>query len=45
MLEMHNDPEGKKILSSIGIDRFVEPEEKFYDSIRRYVELLEAIEN
>ena len=32
---MHLDPEGKKILEKLMIDRFVSPEEKWYEPIRR----------
>jgi len=33
-LEMHNDPEGKKILEQMRIDRFVEVSDNNYDPIR-----------
>jgi phosphonate transport system substrate-binding protein len=35
LLAMHTDPEGKLILKELMIDRFVAPEERWYDSIRR----------
>ncbi len=31
---MHNDPEGQKILAELMIDRFIEPRDEWYDSIR-----------
>jgi len=33
LLTMHMDPEGKKILDELMIDRFLHPEAKWYDSI------------
>jgi phosphonate transport system substrate-binding protein len=35
LLSMHNHDEGKKILARLMIDRFVEPQDQWYDSIRR----------
>jgi len=35
VLEMHLDPEGKRILDKLVIDRFVSPEEKWYEPVRR----------
>ena len=32
---MHLDPEGKRILEKLMIDRFVSPEEKWYEPVRR----------
>jgi hypothetical protein len=32
---MHLDPAGKKILENLMIDRFVSPEEGWYEAIRR----------
>ncbi len=34
VLSMHEDPEGLKILSNLMIDRFIAPQEEWYDSIR-----------
>ena len=31
----HQDPEGKKIISELLIDRFVNPQDEWYDSIRK----------
>jgi len=33
LFDMHRDPEGKKILNEIMIDRFLAPKEEWYDSI------------
>lgn len=38
LLSMHEEPEGGRILSELIIDRFVEPEEAWYDSIRQMVQ-------
>jgi phosphonate transport system substrate-binding protein len=35
LLAMHTEPEGEQILKELMIDRFVAPEERWYDSIRR----------
>lgn len=35
LFSMHLNPEGKKILSELMIDRFIAPKEKWYDPIRR----------
>lgn len=35
LLEMHREPEGRKILKELMIDRFVVPDERWYDTIRR----------
>lgn len=35
LLNMHNDEEGKKILSGIKIERFVEVNDSLYDSVRK----------
>ena len=43
-LEMHLDKDGLKILSAIGIDQFVEPDESRYNTIREYSKILEAIQ-
>ena len=42
--EMHLDEDGRKILSAIGIDRFVEPDARRYNTIREYSKILEAIQ-
>lgn len=40
LLEMHREPEGRKILKELMIDRFVVPDERWYDSIRRMERVL-----
>lgn len=35
VLSMHADPEGGRILQALGIERFVPPQEAWYDPIRR----------
>jgi phosphonate transport system substrate-binding protein len=34
LFDMHQDPDGKKIISELMIDRFVDPRDEWYDSIR-----------
>ena len=34
LLGMHDDPAGKEVLESLGIDRFVVPDASLYDSVR-----------
>jgi phosphonate transport system substrate-binding protein len=34
LFEMHRDPRGRKIISELMIDRFVDPRDEWYDSIR-----------
>ncbi|UCE54591.1 MAG: phosphate/phosphite/phosphonate ABC transporter substrate-binding protein [Desulfobacterales bacterium] len=34
LFDMHQDPNGKKIISELMIDRFVNPRDEWYDSIR-----------
>jgi phosphonate transport system substrate-binding protein len=35
LFEMHRDPQGQKIISELMIDRFVNPRDEWYDSIRK----------
>ncbi|MEW6531743.1 MAG: phosphate/phosphite/phosphonate ABC transporter substrate-binding protein [Thermodesulfobacteriota bacterium] len=35
LLSMHGDPNGRKILDELLIDRFIEPRDEWYDSIRK----------
>jgi phosphonate transport system substrate-binding protein len=42
LLDMHADPEGGKILTSIGIDKFVVADPAIYDSVRKSAELWES---
>ena len=42
MLSMHTDPEGKRILENLLIDRFVAPQEEWYESARAMIAGLPA---
>ena len=42
LLDMHNDPNGRKALLPLRIDRFVVPDDELYDSVRSAVELWES---
>lgn len=44
LISMHLNPDGKKILTELMIDRFVEPEEEWYDPIRQMNETLSLAE-
>lgn len=35
LFSMHQDPEGKKILTELMIDRFLAPQEEWYDNLRQ----------
>jgi phosphonate transport system substrate-binding protein len=35
LFSMHQDPEGKKILGELMIDRFIAPQEEWYDNLRQ----------
>ena len=35
LFAMHQDPEGQKILNELLIDRFINPRDEWYDSIRK----------
>ena len=35
LFEIHRDPQGRKIISELMIDRFVNPRDEWYDSIRK----------
>jgi phosphonate transport system substrate-binding protein len=35
LFSMHRDPEGKKILAELMIDRFIAPQDKWYDNLRQ----------
>lgn len=37
LLTAHDDPEGRKILNGLKIDRFIEPRDEWYDSIREMI--------
>ena len=44
LFSMHEDPEGRRILSALSIDRFVPPEDDWYDSIRQMLGKAELVE-
>lgn len=41
LFSMHQDPEGKKILAELMIDRFIPPQEEWYDSLREMAQRLD----
>jgi phosphonate transport system substrate-binding protein len=43
LLSMHQDPEGQKILGELMIDRFIEPREEWYETIRNMKRNLVAL--
>ena len=43
MLSMHTDPEGKRILDNLLIDRFVAPQEEWYQSVGAMIAALPAV--
>jgi phosphonate transport system substrate-binding protein len=42
---MHEDPKGQAILSELMIDKFIAPNDKWYDSIRKINLELASLEN
>lgn len=38
LLEMHEDPEGRRLLALLHLDRFIEPDESIYDGIPAMIE-------
>jgi len=44
LFSMHRDPEGKRILDELMIDRFIAPKEEWYDAIRRMRQNLHMLE-
>lgn len=44
LLDMHRSPEGRRVLSTINIDRFVLPDTSLYDGVRRAVDIAESLE-
>ncbi len=42
LLTMHKSAEGQEILLTMGIDRFLEPVDENYDSVRRAAEVMES---
>lgn len=45
LFSMHADPKGKAILKELMIDKFIAPNDKWYDSIRKINMKLAALEN
>lgn len=41
LFSMHQDPEGRKILAELMIDRFILPQEEWYDSLREMAQRLD----
>jgi phosphonate transport system substrate-binding protein len=41
-INMHNTPGGKKVLTRLGIDRFVLPDDKLYDGVRKNAAIWET---
>lgn len=39
-LEMHTNPDGREVLALLGVDRFVPPDDRVYDSARRVVQTI-----
>ena len=44
LFDMHQDPKGQKIISELMIDRFVNPRDEWYDSIRKITNKLAILE-
>ena len=44
LFDMHRDPDGKKIIDELMIDRFVSPRDEWYDSIRQINQKLASME-
>jgi phosphonate transport system substrate-binding protein len=42
LINMHETPGGKVVLAKLGIDRFVVPEDRFYDSVRKAATIWES---
>ena len=43
LFTMHQDPEGKKILAELMIDRFILPRDEWYDSVRKMEQQLNQL--
>jgi len=43
LFSMHEDPEGKKILAELMIDRFIPPREEWYDTLRQMARRLDRL--
>lgn len=44
LFQMHEDPEGRKILDQLMIDRFVDPDDRWYDSIRAMLQSGQSVQ-
>ncbi len=44
LFQMHEDPQGRRILDQLLIDRFVEPDDRWYDSIRAMLKSGQSIQ-
>lgn len=44
LLDMHQSPEGRQVLSTVNIDRFVLPDTSLYDGVRRAADIAESLE-
>jgi phosphonate transport system substrate-binding protein len=45
LLAMHQDPEGKKILAELMIDRFIPPRDELYDTVRQMEQQLARLKD
>jgi phosphonate transport system substrate-binding protein len=45
LLAMHQDPEGKKILAELMIDRFIPPRDELYDTVRQMEQQLNRLKD
>jgi phosphonate transport system substrate-binding protein len=45
LFSTHQDPEGRKILEELMIDRFVPPKEEWYNSIRKMEQDLRVLKD
>jgi len=45
LFSMHQDPEGKKILAELMIDRFIAPQEEWYDNLRKMYRQVEGVKD
>jgi phosphonate transport system substrate-binding protein len=43
LLNMHNDPDGRRILNGLMIDRFIVPRDEWYDPIRKMIKRFEQM--
>jgi phosphonate transport system substrate-binding protein len=45
LFAMHQDPEGKKILAELMIDRFIQPRDELYDTVRQMEQQLAGLKD